>query len=154
MKHYLLIAIIPVSMFLIYTFISPALLSAQPHVNIQIGLPPLVIPGPPGLVVIPNTYVYYPPEVDDNIFFYRGYWYRPHQGLWYSAPHYNGPWDHVVISKVPRSVLAVPAGYRYGPVREHVPYGQVKKNWRNWERDHHWDKGRHSSAGPCLAGVG
>ena len=115
------------------------------HVNlsVQIGLPPLVIPGPPGMAVIPNAYVYYPPEVYDNIFFYRGNWYRPHQGGWYRAPHYNGPWDYVVVNHVPRAVLAVPPGYRYGPQSRHIPYGQVKKNWRQWENSHHWDRHRH-----------
>jgi len=135
MRHYILIAFIPLSMFVIFMLISPALIRAQ-NVRIQIGLPHLVFPGPPGMAVIPNTYVYYPPEADENIFFYRGCWYRPHQGLWFSAPHYNGPWDPVEIKRVPRPVLAVPAGYRYGPVHGYVPYGQVKKNWRNWERNH------------------
>jgi hypothetical protein len=141
MKHYILVAIIPISIFVIFTLISPALVRAH-SVSIQIGLPFLVFPGPPGMVVIPSTYVYYPPEADENIFFYRGCWYRPHQGHWYSAPHYNGPWDPVVIKQVPRPVLAVPAGYRYDAALEHVPYGQVKKNWRKWERNHYWDKPR------------
>jgi len=127
---------------MIFTLISPALAKA-PNISVQIGLPPLVMPGPPALVVVPNAYVYYPPEVNENIFFYQGYWYRPHRGHWFSSPHYNGPWDPVVINRVPRPVLTIPAGYRYGPVHEQVPYGQVKKNWRKWERNHYWDKGRH-----------
>ncbi len=132
-----------VIMLLMFTFISPAIARAEINVSIQIGLPPLVIPGPPGLVVIPSTYVYYPPEVEENIFFYHDHWYRPHQGNWFRSPHYNGPWDPVVIKQVPRPVLAVPAGYRYGPMHGHVSYGQVKKNWRMWERNQYWDKGRH-----------
>jgi len=128
---------------LTFTSLSPAGANGEVNVSVQLGLPFLVMPGPPGMVVIPNTYVYYPPEVDDNIFFYRGAWYRPHQGHWFRAPHYNGPWDSVVLKQVPRSVLAVPAGYRYGPAHKQVSYGQVKKNWRKWEQNHYWDKGRH-----------
>lgn len=143
MKNNTLTAICCVSMLVAFTFISPASAGAEANLSIQIGLPPLVIPGPPGLVVIPETYVYYPPEVNENLFFYHGHWYRPHQGYWYRAPHYNGPWDPIVIGQVPRAVLAVPTGYRYSPVREHVPYGQAKKNWRKWERDRRWDKDRH-----------
>lgn len=134
------------SLLMALTFILPASAGAEVNVSFQIGLPPLVIPGPPGLVVIPNTYVYYPPEVDENIFFYHGHWYRPHHGHWFKAPHYNGPWDPIIIKKVPRPVISVPAGYRYAPAREHVPYGQVKKNWRKWERNHHWKNGRRQGA--------
>ena len=142
MRNKTLSAICFAAMLLTFTFFSPTGANGEVNVSVQLGLPFLVIPGPPGMVVIPNTYVYYPPEVDDNIFFYHGCWYRPHQGCWFRAPHYNGPWDPVVIKQVPRSVRAVPAGYRYGPAYEHVSYGQVKKNWRKWEQNHYWDKGR------------
>ena len=56
--------------------------------------PPLVIPAPPPLFVIPTTYIYFPPEVDVDIFFYHGYWYRPHQGYWYRSGSYNGKWAY------------------------------------------------------------
>ena len=59
--------------------------TAGVSVNITIPLPGPVIPAPPGLIVVPGTYVYYPPEVGVDIFFYRGYWYRPYDGGWYIA---------------------------------------------------------------------
>ena len=98
MRIIILTSIIPLSTLVMITLISPALAKA-PDISVQIGLPPLVIPGPPGLIVVPNAYVYYPPEVNENIFFYRGNWYRPHRGHWFSSPHYNGPWDPVVIKE-------------------------------------------------------
>lgn len=130
------------SVLLMCVCISPAITYAEVNVSVQFGLPPLVIPAPPGLVVIPNTYVYYPPRVDVDIFFYHGYWYRPHHGRWYRARHYNGPWDPILGNHVPRAVIAVPSVFRQSPRYEHVPYGQVKKNWRAWERDRYWDRGR------------
>lgn len=142
MKKHIFTAIGIGGMLLMFTFFSPVITHAEVNVSVQVALPPLVIPAPPGLVVIPNTYVYYPPGVDADIFFYHGYWYRPHHSHWYRAQHYNGPWGPIVSNRVPRAVIAVPPGFRQGPMYEHVPYGQVKKNWRGWERDRHWDRDR------------
>jgi len=91
MKKHTFIALCIGSVLPMFTFFSPVLTHAEVNVSVQVGLPPLVIPAPPGLVVIPNTYVYYPPDQNMDIFFYHGYWYRPHHGYWYRARHYNGP---------------------------------------------------------------
>jgi hypothetical protein len=143
MKKHMFTAIGIGSVLLMFTFFSPVITNAEVNVDVRVALPPLVIPAPPHLVVIPDTYVYYPPDQNADIFFYHGYWYRPHHGYWYRARNYNGPWGHIVINRVPRAVIAVPPGFRHGPMYERVPYGQVKKNWRGWERDRHWDRGRH-----------
>jgi hypothetical protein len=61
---------------------------AEVNVNVGISVPPpprLVIPAPPPMFVIPRTYVYFAPDVDADVFFYQGYWYRPHQGHWYRS---------------------------------------------------------------------
>ncbi len=39
--------------------------------------PPIMFPGPPHLVVIPETDVYAVPDVDVDVFFYGGWWWRP-----------------------------------------------------------------------------
>jgi hypothetical protein len=113
--------------------------AAEVNVSISIPLPGFVFPAPPGLIVVPGTYVYYPPEAGVEIFFYHGYWYRPYNGAWYIANGYNGPWRSV--RSVPRPVRALPAGYRGLPPRhDRVPYPEVKKNWKTWERERYWDK--------------
>jgi hypothetical protein len=143
LKKHMFIAIGIGSVLLMLTFFSPAITNAEVNISVQAPLPPLVIPSPPGLVVIPNTHVYYPPDLNVDIFFYHGFWYRPYRdGQWYRARHYNGPWGPIVINRVPRAVIAVPPGFRRGPIHEQIPYGQLKKNWRGWERDPHWDRGR------------
>ncbi len=115
--------------------------NAGVNVNINIPLPGLVIPAPPGLIVIPGTYVYYPPEVDVDIFFYHGYWYRPYEGRWYRSADYNGPWGFIPARRVPPSVMRVPPAYRTAPpVHERMPYGTVRRNWRTWENERHWDR--------------
>ena len=66
---------------------------ATAGVNIGINVlppPPLAIPAPPPMFVIPRTYIYFAPEVDVDILFYHGYWYRPYQGHWYRSGTYNG----------------------------------------------------------------
>jgi hypothetical protein len=131
------------SILLMFTLLLPVTTNAEVSVGVRIALPPLVIPAPPHLVVVPNTYVYYPPDVDVDIFFYHGYWYRPYQGAWYRARNYNGPWGFIVINRVPRAVIGVPSGFRRGPMYERVPHGEVMKNWRGWERERHWDRGGH-----------
>ena len=115
--------------------------SAGPPAPPAPPLPPLLVPAPPPLVVIPGTYVYFPPDVRDDLLFYHGYWYRPYQGKWYRAAHYNGPWGFVALRRVPRVLIDLPHGYRsIPPGHERIPYGRLKKNWKAWERDRHWER--------------
>jgi len=133
-----------VATLVIFCFVlSPVSSNAEVNVSVAVPLPPLVIPAPPTLAVIPGTYVYYPPDVGVDIFFYHGFWYRPYGGRWFRAIEYNGPWRGIAIEKVPRVVVGVPPGFRRGPfVYGHLPYGEVRRNWSAWERDRHWEKDR------------
>ena len=118
--------------------------SGEVNVNIGIGVPlppPVVISAPPPVVVIPQTYVYFVPDIEVDILFYHGNWYRPHQGRWYRATSYGGPWVHIEHARVPRVLTHLPPNYRHVPPGyERIPHGQLKKNWRTWEKDKHWDK--------------
>ena len=98
------------------------------HVGVNIPLPPaFVFPAPPELVVIPGTYVYYWPDVDFDIFFYGGYWYRPYGGNWYHSPSYGGPW--VYIESAPSVVLSLPPDYRTVTRGfRRIPYGELHRN--------------------------
>jgi hypothetical protein len=126
---------------LAFSLVAPMDSGAEVNVNIGVGLPSLVIPAPPVMIVIPGTYVYYPPEVGVDIFFYRGYWYRPYGGRWFISAEYNGPWGAVAIGRVPRAIRGLPPTYRHVPPGyERLPYGEVRKNWRAWERDRRWDR--------------
>jgi hypothetical protein len=116
------------------------------EVNINVGInvpppPPLVIHAPPPVFVIPGTYVYFAPEVDVDIFFYHGYWYRPYRGYWYRSGSYNGKWVYIAPKKVPPPLLNLPPDFRHVPPgHQHIPYGQLKKNWRTWEKEKYWEK--------------
>ena len=116
------------------------------EVNVKVAInvpppPPFVIPAPPPMFVIPRTYVYFAPDVDVDIFFYQGYWYRPHHGHWYRSRSYNGKWVYLSPNKVPRAVINVPPNFRrVPPGYRHIPYGDVHKNWKSWEKQKYWDK--------------
>ena len=84
--------------------------------GINIGPPPPYrIAAPPSVVVIPGTYVYMVPDIGADIFFYGGNWYRLHQGRWFSAGAYNGPWMYVPDPRVPRALGQLPPDYRHIP---------------------------------------
>jgi hypothetical protein len=129
------------SLLLAGSLVSPPESFAEVNVNIGVGLPGLMISAPPAMVVIPGTYVYYPPDVGVDIFFYRGYWYRPYRGRWFISAEYNGPWGGIALGRVPRVLISLPPTYRHVPPGyERMPYGMVRKNWKGWERDRHWDR--------------
>jgi hypothetical protein len=118
------------------------------EVNVKVGVkipppPPFVIPAPPPVVVIPKTYVYVVPDIDVNILFYHGYWYRPHQGHWYRSRSYNGPWTYLPPGKVPRPILDLPPDYHRVPQGYHrIPNRELKRNWSRWERERYWHRDR------------
>lgn len=124
----------------------PAL--SEVSVNINIGPPPVLVEPPPELVVVPHTMVYYVPGASAELFFYRGRWWSRHEGRWFRAKAYNGPWVAVGPRYVPVEVVRVPRDYRTLYVHEtHVPYGQLKKHWehREYEKRKHmgeWKEGK------------
>lgn len=127
---------------------------AEAEVNVHINIgppPPHVFHAPPEVVVIPGTYVYEVPDTD--IFFYHGYWYRPYEGHWFRAYSFDGPWVYIGPSVVPRVLVTLPPHYRVAPGYRHIPYGELRPNWKRWERERHWDndrewrEGRHGGPG-------
>ncbi|MFZ2399557.1 MAG: hypothetical protein WAW31_12950 [Smithella sp.] len=136
------------TLLLALVFVLPAPTMARVSVNVGISLPPIVFPGPPQLVVIPETNVYAVPDVDADIFFYGGWWWRPWEGQWYRSREYDSGWGH--YRGRPSFYRSVHSGWRndYRENRwrgrewnqQRVPHDQVKKNWRTWEKNKHWKK--------------
>jgi hypothetical protein len=110
------------------------------NIGVNIPLPPIfAFPAPPELVVIPGTYAYFPPDVDFDIFFYGGYWYRPYDGYWYRSIGYDGPW--VYIGSPPPVLLRLPPYYRIITRGERrIPYGELHRHWRAWRRERYWER--------------
>ena len=121
----------------------------QAGVGISISVPPpLVFASPPEVVVIPETYVYAVPTIEEDLFFYSGWWWRPWQGRWYRSRDYRSGWVH--YRRVPSFYVRVHSGWRndYRERRwrgnpwnhEPIPYQNLHRNWRGWERTRHWEK--------------
>lgn len=140
---------------LIFTAILPALLIIIPppvraEVNVHIGIPlppAIVFPAPPALVVIPETNVYVAPDRREDIFFHKGWWWRPWDGRWYRSRSYNASW--MPYRSVPSFYSRIPPTWRddYRGHRwkghswnyQHIPQREVQDNWRGWERNRHWE---------------
>ena len=119
--------------------------SPTPGTQVDINVPPpeYVFPNPPQVAVIPGTYVYVVPDIDVDILFYHGSWYRPYAGRWYFAQFYNGPWVYLDPVRVPRVLLVLPPNYRTVPPRyPRIPFGYLLRNWARWERERYWHRNR------------
>lgn len=139
-------------MFLALVVLMPASVMAQVQVRINIPLPPpIIFPAPPHVVVIPETDVYAVPDVDADIFFYGGWWWRPWEGRWYRSRYYDRGWGH--YKGVPNFHNHIPPGWR-NDYRDHrwkghewdyrpIPHREAEKNWRGWKKNKHWEKENH-----------
>jgi hypothetical protein len=98
--------------------------------------------------VLPETYVYVVPDIDEDIFFYNGWWWRPWEGRWYRSRHYDSGWAR--YGSVPSFYRGIPSGWRndYRDRRwggrqwdyQQIPHEQVQRNWSTWEKSRHWEK--------------
>jgi len=116
--------------------------SAGVGVGVGISVPPVyAVSAPPEVVVIPGTYVYAVPDPSVNILFYHGYWWRSHEGRWYRSARYNGSWTYYRTERVPREIIGLPSDYhRYYHDERRIAHEDLRRNWKGWERDRHWDR--------------
>jgi hypothetical protein len=138
------------------------------HVNINLGHAPpppvVVVQHAPRTIWVPESHVYVvnDRDFDDDYFQCGAFWYSYHNGWWYRARTWRGPFAVIDYREVPRSVTVVPqrhwrhyyngtpAGYearnhwRGEPTREVVV---VKHKGRGHGHDRGRDRGRdHSHA--------
>ena len=67
---------------------------------------------------VPDSPVYYAPEVDSNYFFYDGLYWVYVNDTWYSSSWYDGPWYVAEPAIVPVFVLRVPVRWHATPSRQ------------------------------------
>lgn len=112
-------------------------------IGINLGVPPpppaIVLPAPPPLVVVPGMPVYYAPSLNVNFFAYGRRYYRHHNGSWFMASSYAGPWSFIAVERVPRPVLAVPVTY-YKVPPGHMKRGEGRPPWAGYGKGgkHKW----------------
>jgi hypothetical protein len=139
------------AMLLALVIVVPIPTMADVNISIGIALPPLVVfTGPPEVIVIPGTYVYVIPDIDIDIFFYRGWWWRPWEGRWYRSRYYDRDW--VYYRYIPDFYYDIDLGWR-GFYRDHhwhgyrwdyqrIPYQHLQQNWRGWYSKQYWERER------------
>lgn len=127
----------------------PVVTMAAEEISVGIALPPpMVFSTPPEVVVLPDTDVYVVPDVDEEIYFYGGWWWRPWQGRWYRSEYYDREWRY--YDSVPSFYLDVDLGCRgfyrnhewYGQrwSYERIPHQELWQDWMRWQNDRHWEK--------------
>ena len=122
--------------------------TARAGVNINIGLPPIVFAEPPELIVLPESDVYVAPDIDVDLFFWNGWWWRLWEGRWYRSHYYNRGWGY--YNNVPSFYFDVDPGWRgyyrdrnwYGHRwnYERIPNRRLQQNWKSWQHDRHWER--------------
>jgi hypothetical protein len=133
-----------------------------PHVRVGFPLPPpLVVPAPPRLVVLPESHVYVAPDIDEEVYFTDGWWWRRYDGRWYRSRHHHRGWAYYGGPE-PRFYTHIHPGWRddYRAGQWHgrpwaptpMPHAVVQKNWRGWERDRHWERHGNWGVGPHPGG--
>ncbi len=141
MKKRSMVALVVAGLLFSAGLIIPARSNAGVNISINIPLPGLVVSAPPALVMVPGTYVYFAPDLDVDVFFYQGYWYRPYGGYWYISADYRGPWGYVAVDRMPLVLLNLSPYYRSVPRGYgRMPYGTVMRNWRAWESGHYGNR--------------
>jgi hypothetical protein len=123
---------------------------AQVGISVNIGLPPpVVFAEPPAVIVLPDTYyVYAVPDIEIDLFFWNGWWWRPWQGRWYRSRYYDRGWAY--YHSVPRFYFDVDPGWRghyrghdwYGHhwYYERIDYRRLQRNWQGWQNNRHWER--------------
>jgi hypothetical protein len=137
------------TLILALAIVVPVPTMAGVDVNVSIALPPpIVFAAPPELIVLPETYVYVAPDVNTDIFFYNGWWWRPWEGRWYRSRDYKSGWAY--YQRVPSFYAGIPSGWR-NDYRDHrwgghewnyqrIPQQQVQRNWKGWQKSKYWEK--------------
>ncbi|KGO33028.1 MAG: hypothetical protein ACWGKN_07705 [Desulfoprunum sp.] len=134
---------------LVLVLASPLPTTARTDRDIHVSLPPAIVYAePPQLIVLPETYVYVVPDLEMDVFFYDGWWWRPWEGRWYRSRSYDTGWSD--YNGVPTFYREIPSTWR-NDYREHrwrghrwdiqpIPHQQVQQNWSSWEKNRHWEK--------------
>ena len=113
------------------------------------GPPPIVFEEPPDVIVIPDTDgVYVVPDMNVDLFFWNGWWWRSWDNRWYHSQYYNRGWYY--YSGIPSFYFDVDPGWR-GYYRSHywyghrwdykrIPHHRLRQNWKRWHHDRHWER--------------
>ena len=138
------------TLFLALAIIGPIPAMAAVDINVNISLPPpIAFAAPPDVIVLPDTNdVYVAPDVDTDLFFWNGFWWRLWDGRWYRSHYYDRGWGY--YNRVPSFYFDIDPGWR-GYYRDHnwqghrwnyerIPDQRLQQSWKNWHTSQYWGK--------------
>ncbi len=138
------------TIFLVLAIVVPIPTMAGVNIGIGISLPPpIVFEAPPDVIVLPDTNdVYVDPDIDVDMYFWNGWWWRLWEGRWYRSHYYNRSWAY--YNNVPSFYFDVDPGWR-GYYRNHdwhghrwnyerIPDRRLQQNWKSWHNNRHWER--------------
>ena len=139
------------TIFLGLVIVVPIPATAGVNIGIGISLPPIVFSGPPDVVAVPDAPdVYVAPDVDVELFFWNGWWWRPWEGGWYRSRYYDRDWAY--YDQVPSFYFDIDPGWRrclgerdwcgHRWDYKRIPYGEFNRNWKSWRDNRYWEKNR------------
>lgn len=117
-------------------------------ISVGIALPPqIAFEAPPDVIAMPETSgVYAVPEIDADLYFWNGFWWRLWEGRWYRSAYYDRDWAY--FDNVPSFYFDVDRHWRdyyrnhnwYGHEWNHqrIPYDRLQQNWRGWQGKKSW----------------
>jgi len=133
---------------LVLAMVVPIPTMAGVSINIGIPLPPPIpFAAPPNVIVMPETDgVYVDPDIDADLFFWNGFWWRLWEGRWYRSAYYDRDW--VYYDNVPSFYFNIDRHWRdyyrnhnwYGHEwnYQRIPYQRLHDNWKSWQASKSW----------------
>ena len=133
---------------LVLAMVAPIPIVAQVNITIQFPLPPpIVFAAPPEVIAMPETNgVYVAPDIDADLYFWNGFWWRLWEGRWYRSVYYDQGW--VYYNYVPSFYFYIDPYWRtyytnhnwYGHNwnYQRIPYQRLQQNWKSWQTNRSW----------------
>jgi hypothetical protein len=119
----------------------------EPNNSVEANLPPPIpFIAPPNVVVLPGTDVYVVPDVEVDVFFQGGWWWRQWRGNWYRSKYHDHGWAH--YRDYPSWHRKIPTDWRHSYSTHiwsgrpwnppHINQGNLNNHWRGgyWRNDH------------------
>jgi hypothetical protein len=112
--------------------------------------PPIPFIAPPNVVVLPGSDVYAVPDVEEELYFQGGWWWRPWGGHWYRSKYHDHGWAYYRDS--PSWHRGIPRDWRHNYSNHiwggrpwnppHINHGNLNDHWSggHWRNDHGWGR--------------